>query len=225
MSISCSRGWSAGSTLRVERAKRIGSLTCCNARSSLESHTLLLDVQVWSSGMSAVVRAAELQGPVGGRLEHPRAGDTAALGVHLDPIDPLDVGGTSPLRHQRRCARAAVLVAPHDGVLDHRVAGLGRGQHLMPGDQRGVRAVVLEAAAEPRNVAAVEHRRVPRCGVGRAAASHRRETDVPELGDSGPAPRALGGVVQPQRVPARTQRAEGELPGHPGRGLITMSVA
>ena len=53
MSISCSRGWSAGSTLRVESAKRIGSLTCFNPRSSFESHTLLLDVQVWSKGCVA----------------------------------------------------------------------------------------------------------------------------------------------------------------------------
>ena len=62
MSISCSRGWSAGRTSRVESAKRIGSVTCFNVRSAFESHTLLLDVQVWSNGMRAVVRGRGTSG-------------------------------------------------------------------------------------------------------------------------------------------------------------------
>ncbi len=87
------------------------------------------------------------------------ARDPAARVEH-DAVDPLDVGRAAPAGHQRGRVRAAVLVRPDRRVLDRRRA-VGRRAPRVVGEQRDVGGVVLVAARDLRQVAAVQDRRVP----------------------------------------------------------------
>jgi hypothetical protein len=162
-------------------------------------------------GRRHVIRAVEDGG----------ACDAVPIGVHLDSVDPLDVGRATPARHQGWAVRAAVFVAPHDRVLEQPGPGAVRGCRLVPGDERRVGARVLERTGvaragslgiRDRNAAPIEDRCVPQREVARVRRRHDLDGQVAEPHVVRPRGRAVVGEAQLERVPPRRHRAERQLP-------------
>ncbi len=98
-------------------------------------------------GMAVLIAAGERQRHMVGALIDRRPRHHGPGRVELDPVHPLDVGLASPacLQVPGIVTGAAVLVAEHDTVLQHRVARPAGHRRLgVPGEQRGVGVIVLE---------------------------------------------------------------------------------
>ena len=138
------------------------------------------------------------------------AHDPAARVEH-DAVDPLDVGRPAPARHQRRSVRPAVLVRPDRRVLDRRRA-VGVRRARVVGEQRHVGGVVLVAARDLGQVAAVEDRRV----AGDEVVGARERRLEPLDADAARAGRRLRAVERDaDPVPAAVDRTKRDVVREP----------
>ena len=151
------------------------------------------------------------------RLEDGRPRHRAPEPVDLDLIDPFDVGRATPTGHQRRRRRAAVLVAPHDRVLQEPMAR-GRGRSVfVPCDERRVGDRVLVRAGlvrvDPDAVAAVQHGRMRQRDVGAGTRRNRAEVSPANVHHVGRRRGRFGIEMQRQHVPSCSLRSEIEAAG------------